>query len=497
MNDPVQKSPSSRRGTLVFFVLWVGVFVTLLMTLPRWSLRVRCIEPVTAQVVTDDSSTLIAFSVRLRRSRFDATHYPTWPIRLIDLATGHERVLTRPEEAGEAAEIRDDFGVLFRAAGRQTLHTIDEENGIQQSGDHLALTYETIDEEIPEKRLQVVNWRNGNVELDAPFEGTYRFSGPRLLVDQHNGGSRLEIWTPGKKTIEHADWLVGYQDLNSTIVSPDGRWLIPRGSTSVWEIAQSAERFKVPEGVENAAFSPDSAQLVLVDRFERREPGHQIRRWRCLDTTSGAILREEQESLEWPDNRSTPRGPGSLRFLSDGQTVRYEQRGGATEWSPRGLQRREEDSEDDEGAGPNLPSVAKGWFVAIASDRKWAVSSVEPKSVAIDVYNRIASLLGAQDEWSSSSPFSYGLWNVPRQREVASVGRGSVERCWFTPDSRRLVTQAERELLIWDVPPGLPWGITLQWSLAVPLGASFVTVWRARRDRVRQQRGPVVAAAPG
>ena len=476
MSSPSPERPKLRRGRVILLILWASLFLVLLETLPRWSRRVRCDEPTAVQMITDDSSTLVAFSIRLHRTDRGNNYYPTWPIRLINLRTGEPRTAIRPEDPVQPAELRDEVGTLYRAAGSQTLHTSDQETAAQQSGDYLALTYETIDSDIPAKRLQVLNWRTGDIVLEAPFEGTCRFFGPRLLVHQQDGGSRLEIWDPAAKTIVRADWLPEFQGFDFTIVSPDGRWLILQGSFDVWDLAKGEVGFQVPKGYEDAVFSADGGWLVVVSRFQRERGSQPARLWRSLDTQSGALLREEQEVIDWPANRSPPRD-GHLHFLSDHHTVRYDQYyGAATEWSIEGLKRLPHEEEEEETL-PEAPWRSVAW----SADGRWSVATQEGEPITSNLYFLFLSYVFPNGEASSSDLFPYELWNRVEARRIATLGLGSSEHCWFTPDGRQVVTQAEQDILIWDVPPRRPWGRAAAWSCTVPFAA---LLWSLRR------RGP-------
>lgn len=500
MSSAAPETPKARRGRAVVLVLWAGLFLLLLETLPRWSRRVPCGEPTAVQLITDDSSTLVAFSVRLHRADSGDTFHPTWPIRLIDLRTGQQRTVIRPEDSADPAELRDDIGTRYRAAGSQTLHTKDQETAPQESGDYLVLTYETVNSDIPAKRLQVLNWRTGEVFLDGPFEGSCRFFGPRLLVSQQDGGSRLEVWNPEARTITRANWLNGFTDFESTAISPDGRWLMLYDAPGVWDLASGKIRFQVPEGHEDAVFSPDGERLVVIRRGNRESDGQLVRLWQSFETQSGTLLGEEQEPLGWPADRSSPRA-GYLHFQSDNQTVRYERYyGTATEWSPQGLQQRPPtpDKEKEIEDRPERP-----WsYIARSADRKWGVATTEQRSIMMsNLYSLILSYLFPQSVGSSSNPFPYQLWSLTGHRRIATLGRGSSDHCWFTPDSRHVVTQAEQDLLVWDVPPRRPWGRAAFWSCAVPLASLLWSLRRRRSGRSSADESgdpvPPAAATPG
>ncbi len=491
--------PNPRRGRTLLLVLWAGLFLLLLETLPRWSRRVPCDEPTAVQLITDDSSTLVAFSVRLHRTDSGDTFHPTWPIRLIDLPTGRQRMVNRPEEPADPAELRDDFGTRYRAAGGQTLHTKDQETAARQSGDYLALTYETIASDIPAKRLQVLNWRTGEVLVDGPFEGTCRFFGPRLLVSQQDGGARLEIWNAEARTITRADWLPGFQDFESTVISPDGRWLMLYDAWEVWDLAKGEVGFQVPKGYEEAVFSPDGGELILVSRFQREGRGQPTRIWRSFDTRSGKLLREEQETLDWPVNRSPPRSPGWIYFLGDAQTVRYDQAGGGTEWSPQGLQRQPPTPEEEEDTENWLESP---WtFIARSADGKWGVAAPEPDQFTPTLSTLFLSYLFPQSVGSSSDPFPYQLWDLTGRRRIATLGRGASNTCWLTPDDTRVVTQMDHDLLVWDIPPKRPWGRAAAWSCTLPLAALLWSLRRRRPSRSPADESghpaPAAASTPG
>ncbi len=463
IDNPPPDAPPVRPGpgrliiaTVIVWGVLYGILLAVLPASPR--LFIRTEEPLEVVGTTGDSTAVVAVTMRAQVLDSQIFAYPTWPIRVYDLATGQERLLHQSPETAEPTEwLTDEFGDRYRTGTDRALGL--DEHEFQISGDHIAAEQLAVGNDSQPERLRVLNWRTGETELEAPFDGEFRFFGDALLVNQWEDGGRLEIWNLRERRIIRGDWLRQFHRLEAASLSNDGRWLLPRSLSRVWDVAAGKPLLELPLGTETAAFSPDGNRLAFIGRWRETEDRGGIRRWQVLDLTGDirTPLREEEERRD-PAEPPQDSGGHRLTFLDDGTTLRSTWLEQVTTWTAEGFRYGEVPP------GPPDRPLPKGDHFVYSPDDRWCVicRGRDPNR-----FNWLG-LVPWDRNWSDDI-HTYQLWELAQPRGVASLGRGSAEKCWFTPDSARVIVRSESGLSVFDVPPGYPWRKGASWSLLIPL----------------------------
>lgn len=208
----------------------------------------------------------------------------------------------------------------------------------------------------------------------------------------------------------------------------------------VWDIATSKElsRWTVKGGLSTGmaalAFAPDGGSLFI--------------------TESGGIVR-----CDWRNGKRLqdyPEAGGPIAFLDGGKTLAVQ--------GPIGAIRLL-----DAATGKDLcPLPRAGDHVAIAPDSRYIAWSESGALVLADGTGKelhrwpgherfVGPLAFAPDGKtlaSAGTDLRIHLWDVPDGREQRTLIRTGVNRLFFSPDSRRLVTSGGWDVCLWDVASG-------------------------------------------
>lgn len=484
---PVAARSRRVRRRAIFMGLWLGLFATLLFSLPSAPLlRIRCGEQVNILGISDDSSTLVGVTLRGGTEPRPVVVLPTWPIRLFDLTTGEERRLEHPDEKETHETVQEADGAVYHIAGQFRL--LIGQHQVSGSGDYLAVGYRQLRENDAEgsRRLRVMNWQTGNVVFDELNEFDHALVGRSLLLAPRSGPSSPQLWDVKLGTKMKLGWVGDYRGLESVAPSPDARRLATWSTERlrVWNVADRQAQFELPGGVAAAVFSDDGEKLACLGTWTPKGLTQFVRIWRVVDVASGSVQTEEQEVIELTEGGSSPSDKTFLlRFINRGTGVLVQQKSGPTTWwvAGGGFVR---------GSFYDEPLVDEFGVMDYSQDQRRVLlysfeAGVRDLPIIREVLTLFSRLFGRPQE----TVVSYQLWDQVDRIRIARFGLGLEEIGWLTPDGTKAIIRSGSEYHVWGIPPGRPWMTAFLWSLIVPVAAALL-LRRSRRNRTQDASAP-------